>query len=206
MKRLGLAALYALFAAIAWLPSNARAGLISVTNNNSLDGADVYGLSLGDLDNGELVNIDRDHTFSGLPEALKGIDYVLTANDDKTATAAAPTFSVDVTFDAGTRLYLSIDNRVGDNSAGNPPTLGTKMGWVTTQGWTDTGWDWAKANEGTNPFSVYTLLPTGTSHTFYEQDDGGSRNMYSIAGVPEPATFALAAVGLLGLRRRRRRA
>ena len=104
----------------------------------------------------------------------------MTANDDKTA---GPGFSIDVTFDAGATLYLSIDSRVGDDDPNNGPTLGNGvMDWVLAQGWTDTGLTWNKANEPVTPYHVYSLTPTGTSHTFFEQNDSGGRNMYSIAG------------------------
>jgi len=165
----------ALVLGIALAHAAAEGALTGVTNNNSLDGSDVYELRLGAQDNGERVNIDRTHTFGGLPVYMQGLDYIKTANDDKTAGAG---FSVDVTFDVDTRFYLSIDNRIN---------LASTMGWVTTQGWTDTGDDWAKGGDATHPFSVYTLDVAGTSHTFYEQNDGGSRNMYSISAKPAPA-------------------
>ncbi|MBN1854672.1 MAG: chitobiase/beta-hexosaminidase C-terminal domain-containing protein, partial [Pirellulales bacterium] len=154
--------------------------LLSATNNNSIDPNDVYVLHSGSLFDGEVVNIDRTHLFANLPIELQGLDYVLTANDDK---LAGPGFSVDLTFDPGTTLYLSIDSRVGDNNQYDGPTLGNGvMDWVLTQGWTDTGLTWNKANETATPFHVYSLTPMGTSHTFYEQNNGAARNMYSIAG------------------------
>ena len=100
-----------LVAVAACIDGQRRKRCCRVTNNNSLDPADVYELSLGDMVDGELVNIDRTHQFANLPAELQGLDYVLTANDDKTAGAG---FSVDLTFDAGTTLYLSIDGRVGE--------------------------------------------------------------------------------------------
>ena len=160
----------ALVLVVALVHTGATGALLTVTNNNSNDAGDVYPLSLGDQNTGELVNIDRTHTFGTLPAYMQNIDYVMTANDDKTA---GGTFSIDLTFDANTRLYLSIDDRIN---------LGSKMAWVGTQGWTDTGDNWVKAQDASYPFSVYTLDVAGMSHTFYEQNDGGSRNMYSISG------------------------
>ena len=161
-----------------------RAAITGAANNNSLDGGDTYLVSLGDLANGELVNIDRTHTVSGLPAELQDADYVLTANDDKTAGSV----SVDVSFDTITTMYLSIDYRVGDNNGGNPPVLGGGvMDWVVSQGWQDTGLSWAKAEDAAYPFRVYTLTCLDGAHTFYEQNDGGSRNMYSIAAKPRAA-------------------
>ncbi|MBN1854671.1 MAG: hypothetical protein JW829_18205, partial [Pirellulales bacterium] len=172
------------FLGVLLIPAQAPAQLLTATNNNSLDANDVYQLNLLGLADGALVNIDRTHVFYNLPLELQGIDYVLTANDDKTATAAAPAFSVDLTFIEGTTLYLSIDSRVGDDNDDNGPTLGNGiMDWVLTQGWVDTGLTWYKENEYPDvPFHVYELTPAGTSHTFYEQNNGGTRNMYSIAG------------------------
>lgn len=174
------------------------AGLLSVTNNNSLDPADVYLLKQDALNNGELVNIDRTHLFYNLPTAMLGRDYIITANDDKTA---GPGFSIDVTFEEGTVLLLSIDSRVGDDVDDDGPTLGNGiMDWVITQGWADTGLTWYKENEYPDvPFHVYSLKPEGTSHTFYEQNNGSGRNMYSIAEIPEPSSIVMISIAICGL-------
>jgi MYXO-CTERM domain-containing protein len=68
------------------------------------------------------------------------------------------------------------------------------MGWVVSQGWTSTGLTWEKGGDAGHPFTVYSLDPSGSSFTLYEQDDGGSRNMYSIAAkefVPPPPSVDL---------------
>ena len=177
----------------------ANAALLSVTNTNSLDPADAYELSLGDCADGERVNIDRPHAFTNLPAAFEGLDYILTANDDKTSSNV----SVMVEFDVPSTLYLSIDNRVGDNNTGNPPALGNAMGWVVEQGWLQTDMSWVKIGDTNNPFTVYRLVTLGNSHAFFEQNNGGSRNMYSIAAdelEPGPFRYALIDIGPNGQR------
>jgi hypothetical protein len=179
--------------------SASRAAITSAVNTNSVDPADVYEIGLGDLANGELVNVDRTHAFMNLPAELEGLDYVLTANDDKTSSNV----SVMVGFDIPTTLYLSIDNRVGNNNTGNPPALGNVMGWVLDQGWQQTDMSWVKQGDTNNPFTVYRLVSLGGSHTFYEQNNGGSRNMYSIAAdalAPGPFRYALLDIGPNGQR------
>jgi len=176
---------------------SSHAALLSVTNVNSIDPNDVYELSLGDLANGEPAHIDRTHTVTNLPTELEGADYVLTANDDKVSTNV----EVTVTFDRPTTLYLSIDNRVGNDSTATPPTFGTLMGWVPDQGWQQTDMTWEKAGDLGKPYTVYTLVSFGTSHTFYEENYGG--NMYSIAAKelePGPVRYALIDIGPNGQR------
>jgi len=190
---------YILMAGMLLAAAGAHAALVSVTNTNSVDPNDVYQLSLGDLANGELVNIDRTHAFTNLPAALAGLDYVVTANDDKTSS----NLSVTVEFDVASTLYLSIDNRVGDNNTGNPPALGGAMGWVIDQGWQQTDMSWFKIGDTNNPFTVYRLVSLGRSHTFHEQNNGGGRNMYSIAVDeldPGPFRYALVDIGPNGQR------
>jgi len=166
-----------------WATVAVQAGLTGAVNNNSADPGDVYQISLGDQANGELVHLDRTHTFTGLPAEMLGLDYVLTANDDK----AAATFSLDLTFDTRTKLYLSIDNRAGDNNTGTPPALGGgTMDWVLDQGWEQTSTTWAKGGDAANPYTVYTLVCLGSSHTLYENNAG---NMYSVAAAPYTNTL-----------------
>lgn len=129
-----------------------------------------------------------------LPAYLVGADYVQTSNDDRFAGA---TFSIDLTYDAGTILYLSIDDRA------NVPA---DLAWVGNDGWVDTGDSWTRTGETGNPYSVYKLTPGGTSYTFGDQDAGGI-NFYSIAAVavPEPSSAALIGIGGIALILRRRK-
>ncbi|MCC7473808.1 MAG: hypothetical protein IT425_00310 [Pirellulales bacterium] len=161
-------------------PSHAVAQLNSVTNNNSNDPLDVYIIGPNPLADGELISIDRPCLFSNLPAAFNGLDYIMTANDDKTA----PSITVDVTFDAGTVLYLGLDDRLGDNSQATPPTLGNGvMDWVLSQGWQDTGFNYYRSDDDpSRGASIYRLKPTGTSITLLEQNNGSSRSMYNLFG------------------------
>jgi hypothetical protein len=158
----------------------------------------------GPLAEDSLTFVDRTHEYNSIPSYLLGADYVMTANDDKDN----PDYELDVTLAKCSILYLLIDNRVGDDEASDGPTLGTKMGWVIDLGFANTGdvigIDESGTGEIDNWGTVYAkALQVGTI-TLYEQNDGGSRNMYGVAAVPEPVTIALLGLGALALRRRRK--
>jgi len=161
---------------------------------------------VGALGNGSYAFVDRTHayvdanaTLEPFPTFLVGADYVLNANDDK----SDDNVLIDVTFsDQVTTVYLVIDNRVAVGD--------TKMAWVGALGFTDTGSDLgideSKDGVANQLSSVWSLNVSGpTTITFGEQNDGGSRNMYGIAAVPEPATLGLLAIGAVGVLIRRKR-
>ena len=164
----------------------------SAVNNGSADPGDIY--RLGFLAEDVLAFVDRTHEYNGpttmtdIPAFLNGAHYVVTANDDKTQ---GPGFSVDVSLTDDGVLFLFIDNRV---------TVASAMPWVAANGFTDTGFDIGVDEGGDgdidNTSSIYAspILPAGTYQVF-EQNDGGSRNMYGIAAlaaVPVPARLEAA--------------
>lgn len=211
--------------------SQVRADLVGGVNNNSLDGNDVYVVVPGGLDEDVNAFIDRTHQWNGdgaggptggstlADLGLVGADYLMTANDDK----AAPNLTIDLTFDGvANDVYLFLDNRVDDgNRQTDPP--GNIMPWISDLGFVDTGFDVGvdEGGDGIGPgaginqsSSVFLLANfTGRTLTLLEQNNGGGRNMYGVAVIesliPEPSTFVLAGLGLLGLaggaRRSRRR-
>ena len=108
--------------------------------------------------------VDANATTEPFPTELIGADYVLNANDDK----SDGDVEIDVTFSAAvTKVYLIIDNRV--TGVGD-----TKMAWVGTLGFTDTGMD-VGIDESKNGIanqwsSVWGLDVTGpTTITFEAQ-------------------------------------
>jgi hypothetical protein len=75
-------------------------------------------------------------------------------------------------------------------------------------GFTDTGYDIGIDEGHTGEIdqwsSVFAKEVSDGTITLLEQNDGGSRNMYGVAAVPEPATLALLGFGGLSLLRRKR--
>jgi hypothetical protein len=138
----------------------------------------------GGLVNEALTHVDRTFVFADVND-LAGIDVVRTAVDDKANSA----LQMDVTVDKPGTLFLLIDNRVGDNIATNPPTIGgTVMNWVLTSGFVQTGYSVGvlnPADSSTVYMTAYAkeIAAPGTI-SLYEQNDGTSRITYLIAAIP----------------------
>jgi hypothetical protein len=137
----------------------------------------------GGLVNGALVYVDRTFVFADAND-LGGIDVVRTAVDDK----ANPSLQMDVTLSKSGTLFLLIDNRVGDNVATNPPTLGTAMGWVLTAGFVQTGYTVGVFNPSDSSTTYLTAfakdIPAAGTISLGAQNDGTSRLTYLIAAIP----------------------
>jgi hypothetical protein len=159
------------------------------------------------LQPGALAMVDRVHVyFTDMPQFLRGLDYVRPANDDRTIAD----YTLDVTLSAPATLYLFIDNRVGDNTNTNPPTLTTNMTWVARDGFTSLNQQFGidEGNDGAvnQFFTIYSrTVPAGTIRLF--EQNAGTLNMYGVAAapIPEPSTLVLAGLGGLGFALRLRR-
>ena len=156
-------------------------------------------------------------------------EYVRFANDAKNNVPYSATVTADVT----TTWYLLLDNRSNGtaNNAGSPnstdPDLGGNLAWVAN--------DWTRVNTGISPngqadytgvdevgtagvgpgvelqqfYAIYTPN-AGPSTSITLSTQGTGSNMYALVAanpIPEPSTFLLAVLGILGaamMRRRRR--
>ena len=168
------------------LCSLSAATITSAVNKNSNAETDVYLVKPAGMVENALVHIDRTtQFFSTLPDELSGLDFVMTANDDKNATG----LELDLTLNPPAKLYLSIDSRMGNNIATNPPVLGssTSTQWIIDQGWELTTNTWEKIGDLGKPYTVYSLVCFTNQITLYGQNTGG--NMYSVAA--EPYTNAI---------------
>jgi fibronectin-binding autotransporter adhesin len=152
----------------------------------------VSGPSPGGLQEDVLAFLDRTHqwngaTTAGIPAALLGADYVLLANNDR----SAANFELDLSFATESDLYLFIDNRVN---------VATSMPWVAALGFTHTGWNIGVDEGGTgvgpgvginNTSSIYVKTDVSGTITLQRQN-AGNLNMYGVAAVGK-APFAVAA-------------
>ena len=153
--------------------------LASVSTQNST--ASSYVLVHGGLDNGALARVDRNYVYRDVPELLVGADHIRTANDDK----QVGDFSMTVTVDNVSDVYLLIDNRVGNNNPNTPPALAVAMPWVSQMGFTSTGlqvgMDETLNGSADNFLTIYQLtdVPANTQLVFGAQNNTANRNMYS---------------------------
>jgi hypothetical protein len=149
---------------LALLASAASPAQAQVITNIVRGGSPNTGMMLppvvvqGGMNPGALTYVDRVHVYAtDVPTFLRGLDYVRSANDDRTVAD----YTLDVTLRVPSTLYLFIDNRVGDGSNANPPTLGgTVMPWVAASGFTATTTQFGidEGNDGTvnQFFTIYT--------------------------------------------------
>ncbi len=164
-----------------------------------------------DLAEGVEAYTDRTHILVNVPADLLGdadaAQLVQLSNSDKTSVP----LQHDITFDRLSVIYVGLDDRLTSQP----------LSWMNDTGATglpngffDTGAQ-IDIDESANgsidqTFSMWaTLAPAGT-YSFYEQDDGGSRNMYIVIAddhilVPEPSCLALVIFGVLGLALRRKK-
>ena len=181
-----------------------QAGLITGVDrrNSTRDPIEIA----ADLQEDSLTFVDRTHEYNQVPAVLLGADYVKTANNDK----SDGDVEIDVTLGSACTLYLIVDNRVGgtDGGEGVNPDMSSKMTWVADLGFVDTGLDIGIDESGTGEIdqwsSLFSAEVAAATITLLAQDDGGSRNNYGVAAVPEPATIALLGLGGLALIRRKR--
>lgn len=171
---------------------------------------------------------DRVHAYAnssatvGLPSYLLGNEYVMVSNNDRDKT----TLSLDITVQNPSRVFLLVDNRLGDGDAATPPTLGATaslMKWVDpANGWNpmtgngnhvgngafpdDVGIDESADGSVNNWDSIYFKDVPAGQFTLLEFGEAG-RNMYGvvIAPIPEPGTIALLSLGAASLFLARRR-
>lgn len=154
-----------------------------------------------------------------IPAYLVGGDYIMSGNDNRDNAG----YSLSVSLLGASRIFMLIDNRLGDSLGTNPPVFdATHMQWITTGGWlpTNNGLnrlgskavpDEVPFDEGSDGtinqyFSVYYKDFAGGNVTLLQADNAG-QNMYGVVGkaIPEPAAASIAALGLLAIAGRRRR-
>lgn len=175
--RIALASLLA----VALGAASAQAIIVDVQAFNSTDpvGAQISPVL---FDEDVEVFVDRTHEYNGATAgspinstALLGLEYVQTANDDK----SVGRYKLDVTVDQDATMVLFVDNRIDINN--------NAMNWVDAMGFVDSGFDigYDEGGDGTGPGaginqtgSVYLLNVSAGTHTFYR---GDGNNMWGVA-------------------------
>lgn len=142
--------------------------------------------------------VDRNHAWTNAsgtiltPSYLLDGDYIMIGNDNRDNVG----LRLDVTVNSSVRVYLLIDNRLGDAANGDPPGFSaTNMQWVVDEGWTPVITGVNHVNNPTYPddigidegadgsiqqwHSIYSkLFPAGTFQL--KQADNAGRNMYGV--------------------------
>lgn len=207
-KRIG-----AVVAAIVLVCAQAQAGIISgVTAVSSTVTPTVETLAEG-------TNVYHDrspgHRLVNIPAEWDGdADVVVASNSDKTL----DTYQLEVSTSRLGILYVALDSRFSADQPlswmQDPGLTGLPAPFFNTGRTVDIDEGSTPENAGddiNNQFNLWaTIAPAGT-YNFYNQTFGGGSNNYVILAdnklIPEPATFSLMGLGLIGVmgatRRRR---
>ena len=150
------------------------------------------------LNENALAFVDRAYKYVEVPAEIAGAQYVQMANDDK----KVANVELDVTLGRNAVVLLFVDNRVGngglaehpDDYAGVTPDLSSEMAWAANMGFADMGVDIGidESGDGFANYwsSVYWKAVSAGTITLLELNEG-SRNMYGVAAIEEPAVWPL---------------
>ena len=204
--------------------------------NVTVAGEPVIGLAVGSsytagtFGSAAPAFVDRAHRYlddpgtggfpaQAIPTYLVGMEYIMSGNDNRDNAS----YRLDITLSSAARIYMLVDNRLGDTVNGTPPTFdATHMQWMVTDGWLPTAGglnrfanpgvpDEVPIDEGADGtinqyYSVYYKdFAAGVASVF--QADNAGQNMYGVVvgAIPEPATAGLGGLMAFGLLLRRRR-
>jgi len=136
----------------------------------------------GGLVNGVFPYVDRTYGLADVGY-FEGLDFVQTSMDGRDKSSEDTWFQVTV--DKPGRLFLFIDNRVGDGVATDPPTLTSKMTWVLADGFVRTNYALPGGWGAGEACAVYEKNVTAGTYILKEQNDGTGRAAYGIAAAPD---------------------
>jgi hypothetical protein len=146
----------------------------------------------GGMIEGTLTHVDRTFVFGDVND-LVGIDFVMTAVDDK----SNADMHYQVTLDKAGTLMLLIDNRVGSGTANDPttpPKLSSGvMGWAVADGFAETSY---VVYAGTAPMTAFVRPVAAGTYDLYAQNDGGTRITYLVAAIPDGWNLRPSIVGV----------
>ncbi|HUT32729.1 MAG TPA: PEP-CTERM sorting domain-containing protein [Planctomycetota bacterium] len=195
--------------------SNLSNGLPILTGYSKLggdpDATHPLGVASG-LVEGAKAFADAPGNWTGIPLPLLGSDYIMTeSNDAGTLTAGYGFVDYSVKAVGGAALYLFLDDRY--IAANGLPS------WMVGLGFMDIGLDVLLDDQISQlPFSIFQMaspmadgVPISVYGLGYQLNPGYefygiAVSDYAFTAIPEPATSALVALGIIALVRRRRRA
>ena len=181
----------------------AQAGTIITSATKVAGNATAINLASGGLVENVLAYTDRTHILVNIPDGIEGGDLVQVSNADKNSNP----YQIDVTVGRLSALYIGLDDRFPQPAPWMNDPAQTGLPTVFFDTGTQIDIDENADGSINQTFSLWaTIAPAGTYSTFV---NGTSGNNYIIFGdnklVPEPSSFALISMGLLGMARLVRR-
>jgi len=168
------------------------------------DYTDPMEMYAGNLIDDNPVFSDRTYTHKDVPGWMRGSEYVMTFNTDKSGSEFDVSYMVTLGEEAS--LWLAVDDRLEGDGFGDLISWVEMITYRFPGGieWADTDDNLTINGDNDRQMSVFmttTNLPAGT-YDFAMNPLG--RNFYTMGTVPEPMTIALLGLGGLGLIRRKR--
>jgi hypothetical protein len=165
---------------------------------------DPMAMYSGNLKDGNPVFSDREYTHNNVPAWMKGFEYVMTFNNDKSSSEFDVSYKVTLGEEAP--LWIAVDDRLVDNG------FGELLSWVEMITyrfpcgieWADTGDNLTINGDSDRQMSVFMTTTNLAAGVYDFAMNPLGRNFYTMGTVPEPMTIALLGLGGLGLIRRKR--
>lgn len=195
MKAKNVGKIVLVFAVVVCAAQVSQAAIIGELHRHGGSANDPPQRAREPLDEDRLSFVDRTHEYNEVPEEIRGAQYIIVANNDKTVAD----YAIEVVLFHDATVYLFLDNRLGHGETpGGDPNLppdifSAEMNWVADMGFADTGMDIGIDESGDGSIdqwsSVYALDVSAGPIMLLQQNDAtnpSGRNMYGVAVVMSP--------------------